>query len=65
MVLHRMLKLDAQAQTLVRRSDGIEKTKQLAEDYAQKAVVAIRSFPESEAKDALIGMAEKTIKRNK
>ena len=65
MVLHRMLKLDAQAQTLVRRSDGIEKTKQLAEDYAQKAVVAIRRFPESEAKDALIGMAEKTIKRKK
>lgn len=53
------------AQNLVRNSDGIEKTRALAHDYARQAVNSISGFPESEAKEALIAMAEKTIKRNK
>lgn len=47
------------------QSDGIEQTRALAEDYAQKAVDAIGAFPDSEAKDGLIEMAVKTIKRRK
>ncbi|KAJ2906171.1 hexaprenyl pyrophosphate synthase [Zalerion maritima] len=53
------------AQTIVRQSDGIERTRQLAEDYANQAVMAISDFPDTEAKSALISMAEKTIKRKK
>jgi len=50
---------------LVMQSDGIEQTRALAEDYAQKAIDAISVFPDSEAKDGLIEMAVKTIKRRK
>ncbi len=47
------------------QSDGIQQTRVLAEDYAQKAIAAIASFPESEAKDGLIEMAAKTLQRKK
>lgn len=47
------------------RSDGIEQTRALAEDYAQRAIAAISVFPDSEAKDGLVEMAMKTLKRNK
>lgn len=47
------------------QSDGIEQTRALAEDYAEKAIAAIAAFPDSEAKDGLIEMALKTLKRNK
>ncbi|KAK4161906.1 mitochondrial putative hexaprenyl pyrophosphate synthase [Cladorrhinum sp. PSN259] len=55
----------ARARDLVMQSDGIEQTRALAEDYAQKAIDAISAFPDSEAKDGLIEMAVKTIKRRK
>lgn len=45
------------------QSDGIEQTRALAQDYSSKAIAAIADFPESEAKDGLIEMAQKTIKR--
>lgn len=53
------------ARELVLQSDGIEQTRALAEDYAEQAIASLNSFPDSEAKDGLIEMAMKTIKRRK
>ncbi|ATY66269.1 decaprenyl-diphosphate synthase subunit 1 [Cordyceps militaris] len=53
------------ARDLVLQSDGIEQTRALAHDYSEKAIAAIAHFPDSEAKDGLIEMAEKTVKRKK
>ncbi|KAG5971652.1 hypothetical protein E4U55_001143 [Claviceps digitariae] len=53
------------ARQLVLQSDGIEQTRALAQDYSEKAIAAIADFPDSEAKDGLIEMAQKTIKRQK
>lgn len=47
------------------RSDGLEQTRALAQDYADKAANAVRGFPDSEAKDGLIEMCAKTMKRRK
>ena len=53
------------ARNLVARSDGIEKTRALAQDYADKAALAISRFPDSEAKEGLLEMCVKTMKRRK
>ncbi|KAL1884142.1 hypothetical protein VTK73DRAFT_6811 [Phialemonium thermophilum] len=53
------------ARFLVMQSDGIEQTRALAQDYAQKAIDAITPFPDSDAKDGLIEMAVKTLQRRK
>ncbi|KAI1344445.1 hexaprenyl pyrophosphate synthase [Xylariaceae sp. FL0016] len=53
------------ARELVLASDGLAQTRALAEDYSQQAMSAISSFPESEAKDGLIEMALKALKRQK
>lgn len=53
------------ARELVLQSDGIEQTRALAQDYSDKAIAALNDFPSSEAKDGLIEMAQKTIKRQK
>ncbi|APA14080.1 hypothetical protein sscle_12g088500 [Sclerotinia sclerotiorum 1980 UF-70] len=53
------------ARELVLQSDGLEQTRALAEEYANRAISAISAFPESEAKDGLIEMADKTLKRRK
>ncbi|MCJ1427791.1 coq1 putative hexaprenyl diphosphate synthase [Sticta canariensis] len=53
------------ARDLVSRSDGLEQTRALAQDYADKAANAIRGFPDSEAKDGLIEMCVRTMKRRK
>lgn len=55
----------AQARELVLQSNGIEQTRALAQDYSDRAIAAISDFPPSEAKDGLIEMALKTIKRQK
>ncbi|KAK3400585.1 isoprenoid synthase domain-containing protein [Sordaria brevicollis] len=55
----------ARARELVLQSNGIEQTRALAQDYAEKAIEAISGFPDSEAKNGLIEMAVKTLKRNK
>ncbi len=60
-----MLTEDVQARDLVMQSDGIQQTRALAEEYAEKAIAAISSFPDSEAKDGLIEMAVKTLQRKK
>ncbi|KAI1372113.1 hexaprenyl pyrophosphate synthase [Hypoxylon crocopeplum] len=53
------------ARELVYKSDGIEQTRALAEDYSQQAVAALQTFPHSDAKDGLIEMAMDTLKRQK
>ncbi|CAK7269031.1 coq1 putative hexaprenyl diphosphate synthase [Sporothrix epigloea] len=57
---------DAQkARDIVLSTDGIEQTRALAQDYVEQAIAAINSFPPSEAKDGLVEMAIKTLKRQK
>lgn len=53
------------ARDLVARSDGLEQTRALAQDYADKAAYAISRFPDSEAKEGLLEMCVKTTKRRK
>ncbi|KAI9796274.1 MAG: coq1 putative hexaprenyl diphosphate synthase [Candelina submexicana] len=53
------------ARHLVSRSDGLEQTRALAQEYADKAVQAISGFPNSEAKDGLTEMCVKAMKRRK
>lgn len=53
------------ARDLVARSDGLEQTRALAQDYADKAAHAISQFPDSEAKEGLLEMCVKTMKRKK
>lgn len=47
------------------RSDGVEQTRVLAQEYADKAVAAISEFPDGEAKSGLIEMCEKAMRRRK
>lgn len=54
-----------QARELVSQSSGLEQTRALAEEYANRAISSISAFPDSEAKDGLIDMAVKTLKRRK
>lgn len=53
------------ARDLVARSDGLEQTRALAQEYADKAAAAVSRFPDSEAKDGLLEMCVKTMKRRK
>lgn len=53
------------ARDLVACSDGLEQTRALAQDYADKAAYAISRFPDSEAKEGLLEMCVKTMKRRK
>ncbi|KLU85581.1 hypothetical protein MAPG_04604 [Magnaporthiopsis poae ATCC 64411] len=55
----------ARAREVVLASDGIEQTRALAQDYSEQAIAAISHFPDCEAKDGLIEMAVKTLKRQK
>ncbi|KAI4124653.1 MAG: hypothetical protein LQ338_004692 [Usnochroma carphineum] len=53
------------ARDLVARSTGLEQTRALAQEYADKAVHAISGFPDCEAKQGLTEMCAKTMKRRK
>ncbi|KAI0389930.1 hexaprenyl pyrophosphate synthetase-like protein [Xylariaceae sp. FL0594] len=53
------------ARDLVIQSDGIEQTRALADDYVHRAISALDNFPDSEAKDGLVDMAVKVLKRQK
>ncbi|KAI6710117.1 polyprenyl synthetase [Diplocarpon mali] len=55
----------ARARELVIQSDGIDQTRALAEEYANRAIAAIDTFPDSEAKEGLVEMVFKTLKRRK
>ena len=54
-----------QARDIVLQSDGLEQTRALASDYANKAMKAIAAFSDGKAKDALGEMCAKTLKRRK
>ncbi len=53
------------ARELVARSDGLEQTRALAQGYADRAVDALKGLADSEAKDGLVEMCVKTMKRRK
>ncbi|OAA59608.1 hexaprenyl pyrophosphate synthetase [Niveomyces insectorum RCEF 264] len=53
------------ARDIVLETDGVEQTRALAQTYGEQAVAAISAFPASEAKDGLIEMVAKTVKRQK
>ncbi|KAF2232810.1 terpenoid synthase [Viridothelium virens] len=55
----------ARARELVAASDGIEQTRRLAQEYVDNAVRALNDFPASEAKDGLVEMCTKVMKRKK
>ncbi|KAH9075841.1 terpenoid synthase [Lactarius deliciosus] len=51
------------ARGLVRRSSGVERTRELASAYADKAFETLQHLPESEARSALEGLTERVVKR--
>ncbi|KAL8823974.1 MAG: hypothetical protein Q9191_005403 [Dirinaria sp. TL-2023a] len=53
------------ARDIVAHSDGLEQTRALAQEYADKAAQAIDGFPDSEAKQGLLEMCSKATKRRK
>ncbi|KAL3466805.1 isoprenoid synthase domain-containing protein [Aspergillus heterothallicus] len=53
------------ARDLVYRSNGVEQTRALAQEYADKAIAAISILPDSEAKSGLIEMCVKAMNRRK
>ena len=53
------------ARELVMGSDGLERTRRLAQRYADQAKDAVAGFPASEAKDGLEEMCDKVMKRKK
>lgn len=50
---------------MVLASRGIEQTTVLAQGYVDRAINALSIFPESEAKQGLVDMCEKVMKRRK
>ncbi|KAI4518859.1 terpenoid synthase [Schizophyllum commune Tattone D] len=51
------------ARDLVKRSSGVERTRELALAYARAARDALQPLPESEAKQALEALTERVVKR--
>ncbi|KAI0271490.1 terpenoid synthase [Gloeopeniophorella convolvens] len=51
------------ARDLVRRSSGVERTRELAHAYADKALETLQHLPESEARIALEVLTERVVKR--
>ena len=52
-----------QARDLVRRSSGVERTRELARAHADKAREVLAVLPDSDAKGALEGLTERVVKR--
>jgi len=50
---------------MVAKSDGLDQTRALAQDYSDKAIAAIKDFPAGEAKEGLEEMCVKIMKRRK
>ncbi|PYH88892.1 terpenoid synthase [Aspergillus ellipticus CBS 707.79] len=53
------------AREFVIKADGVEQTRLLAREYADKAIASLADFPDSEAKAGLVQMCEKTMNRRK
>ncbi|EXJ57941.1 26S proteasome regulatory subunit N3 [Cladophialophora yegresii CBS 114405] len=51
------------ARDIVSQSDGLEQTRALAQEYADKAISSISSFPAGEAKEGLEEMCVKVMKQ--
>jgi octaprenyl-diphosphate synthase len=49
---------------LVEGSDGIERTRQLAEQYARRAIQLLQEFPASIYRDAIVGIPEFILNRS-
>jgi hexaprenyl-diphosphate synthase len=49
----------------VSNSTGLEQTRVLAQEYVDKAIEAISGFPDSDAKEGLVEMCTKVMKRRK
>lgn len=65
LILWRLSLTDAKAREMVARGSGIEQTRALAQQYADKAIEAVSIFPDSEAKSGLVEMCNKSLKRRK
>ncbi|KAK6352786.1 coq1 putative hexaprenyl diphosphate synthase [Orbilia brochopaga] len=50
---------------LVQKSNGLQRTRELAESFSRKAIDAISMFPDSEAKEGLEQIARKGLTRKK
>ena len=48
---------------LVQRSDGLDRTRRLAEEYARRAIQKLEEFPPSIYRDAIIGIPEFILNR--
>lgn len=53
------------AREMVSQSSGLEQTRALAQEYVDKAIEAISGFPDSDAKNGLVEMCSKVMKRRK
>jgi len=53
------------ARDLVMKSDGIERTQQLARQFASEARALVERLPESPARDALVELTVKVVDRRK
>ncbi|KAF2687777.1 hexaprenyl pyrophosphate synthase [Lentithecium fluviatile CBS 122367] len=53
------------AREIVSESTGLEQTRALAQEYVDKAIQSIAFFPDSDAKNGLIEMCTKVMKRRK
>ncbi|OAQ77308.1 hexaprenyl pyrophosphate synthase [Purpureocillium lilacinum] len=62
-LIGRKFQHEGDARDMVLRSDGIAMAYALAYDYSQKAIAAIRDFPQSEAKDILVQIAQWTVQQ--
>lgn len=60
---HLLIRERVQARDLVRRSSGVERTRELACTYADKALETLQHLPESEARGALEVLTERVVKR--
>jgi len=54
-----------QARDYVRRSSGLERTRELAQDHADKAKEVLSHLPDSDAKNALYALSDRVVKRTR
>jgi len=54
-----------QARDYVRRSSGLERTRELAQDHADKAKEVLSHLPDSDAKNALSALSDRVVKRTR
>ena len=55
----------SQARDYVRRSSGVERTRELAQAHADKAKELLSYLPDSDAKNALYALGDRVVKRTR